>query len=104
MLVEEGQDLFRFAVPQEAVVDEDAGELPADGLVEEDGRDGGIHAPGEPEDHPLSPTVARISSMASRTKAFIVQLFSQSQTPKRKFSRIFFPSGVWTTSGWNWRP
>ena len=42
-----------FAEPQQAVVDEDAGELAADRLVEEDRRDGGVDPPGEPEDHPF---------------------------------------------------
>ena len=53
ILGEEGQDLLPFPEPQQAVVDEDAGELAADRPVEEDRRDGGVHPPREPEDHPF---------------------------------------------------
>ncbi|KAF0806036.1 cytosine deaminase [Alcanivorax xiamenensis] len=43
-------DLVAFAVAEETVVDEDAGELVADGFVQQRGSDGGVDAAGEAED------------------------------------------------------
>ena len=43
--------LGAFVEAQQAVVDEDAGQLLADGALDEGGRDGGIHSAGEAEDH-----------------------------------------------------
>ena len=48
---EELADAFGLVLAEQAVVHEDAGELVADGLVNERGRHGGIHAAGEAEDH-----------------------------------------------------
>ena len=45
---EEFVHFLGFVLPQEAVVDEDAGEAVAEGFVEEEGGDAGIHAPGNP--------------------------------------------------------
>ena len=44
-------DLLGLALPQQAVVDEDAGQLVADRLVDEDGGDGAVHAAREAADH-----------------------------------------------------
>ena len=49
---EQRHDLFRFAEAKEPVIDEHAGELLADRLVNEHGGDGGIDAAGQPADHP----------------------------------------------------
>ena len=46
-------DLLGLVRAHEAVVDEDAGELVADGLVDEQRRHGGVDAAGEAADHPL---------------------------------------------------
>ena len=51
MVAEQAQHLLRLALPQQAVIDEDAGELVADRLVDQDRGDGGIHAAGEAADH-----------------------------------------------------
>ena len=51
-VAEQRDDLLGLAEPQQAVVDEDAGELVADGLVDQHRGDGGIDAAGEAADHP----------------------------------------------------
>ena len=43
-------------------------------------------------------------SILGSTKEDIVHAALQPQTPYRKFRSICAPSGVWTTSGWNWTP
>ncbi len=48
-----GLDLLALALAQQPVVDEDAGEVVADGLVHQGGRDRGVDAAGEPADHEL---------------------------------------------------
>ncbi len=50
VIAESGFDGLAFVFSEEAVVDEDAGELGADGFVEECGEDGGIDATGEAAD------------------------------------------------------
>jgi hypothetical protein len=52
MVAEEAHDFLRLAEPQQAVVDEHAGEPVADRLVDQHGRDRGIDAAGEAADHP----------------------------------------------------
>ena len=51
VVAEQGDDLLRLTRAQEAVVDEHAGELLADRLVDQDGRDRGVHAAREPAHH-----------------------------------------------------
>jgi hypothetical protein len=46
-------DEFAFVLAEQAVVDEDAGELVADRLVDQGRGDGRIHAAAEPADHAL---------------------------------------------------
>ncbi len=48
---EQALHLLRLALAQQAVIDEDAGERVADGLVQQDGGDGGIDAAGQAADH-----------------------------------------------------
>lgn len=50
------------------------------------------------------PTLFLIAPMDSSMKPFMVQPPLQPAMPKRKFPRMSFPLGVWTTSGWNWTP
>ncbi len=45
-------DLLGLTGPQQAVVDEHAGQLLADGALHERGRDGGVDTAGQPADHP----------------------------------------------------
>ena len=49
---EQGDHAFAFAEPQQAVIDEHAGELVADRFVDEHGGDGGIDAAGKTANHP----------------------------------------------------
>ena len=49
---EQRQNLLGFAKPQQPVIDEHAGELIADGFVDQDRGNGGIDAAGKPADHP----------------------------------------------------
>ena len=51
---EDALDLLHLALPQEAVVDEDAGELVAQRLVQEHRRDRRIDAAREPQDHAVA--------------------------------------------------
>ena len=53
VVAEDVLDPSGFAFAEEAVVHEDAGELAADGLVDEGGGNGGIHSAGESEEHAL---------------------------------------------------
>ena len=52
VVAEERDDLLGFGCAHQAVVDEDAGELVADGLVDQHRGDGGIDAAGQAADHP----------------------------------------------------
>ena len=68
-------DLLGLVLAQQAVVDEDAGELVADRLVHEQRRDRGVDAAGEPADDPLaSRPGARIRSTCSSITAAGVQV------------------------------
>ncbi len=49
---EELDDVLRLIETHQTVIDEDAGELIADRLMDEDGGDGGIDAAGKAADHP----------------------------------------------------
>ncbi len=51
VVAEHGHDLFGLIVPQQARVDEDAGQLVADGLVDQHGGHRGVHPAGEAADH-----------------------------------------------------
>ena len=51
MVAEQVDDGLGLVEPQHAVIDEHAGELVADGLVDQHGRDRGIDAAGEAADH-----------------------------------------------------
>ena len=74
MIAEGGFDQLPLVFPQQAVVDEDADELFADGLVEQGGHDGGIDPAGEAADHLAIARPARESvAMACSTKLPIVQ-------------------------------
>ena len=48
-------DLLRLALPQQPAIDEDAGELVADRLVDHRGRDRAVDAAGQAADHPALP-------------------------------------------------
>jgi len=46
MFFEHADDALSFVCPQDAVIDKHAGQLTADGLVQQNGRDGRIHPAG----------------------------------------------------------
>ncbi len=52
MAAKERDDLFRLALPQHAVIDEDADELIADRLMDQHGGHGGIDAARKTAEHP----------------------------------------------------
>ncbi len=51
MIAESGFDQLPLVFPQQAVVDEDADQLFADGFVQQGGDDGAIHPAGKAADH-----------------------------------------------------
>ena len=53
---------------------------------------------------PSAPTCLRMLSTASSMKPFIVHDPETLQSLKRKARSMALPCGVWTTSGWNWKP
>ena len=69
MVAEQADDLLGLAEPQQAVIDEDAGELVADGLVDQHRGD---RAESTPPDRPQMtrplPTCARILAIISPTE------------------------------------
>ena len=106
MLAERLHDLCRLVLAQEAVVDEDAGQLVAD-------RAGGRAAPRPPSRRRprarraprCEPTCARIRSTCSSMTAVAVPRGIEPRPRGAGSSRASaWPLGVWTTSGWNWTP
>src|SRR3989344_4055449 len=57
MVPEIARDFFGFALPDEAVVDEDAMEAPADGLVQKRRGDRAVHASGDAHDDAAPPNL-----------------------------------------------
>ena len=102
---EQADDLLGLALAQQAVVDEDAGQLVADRLVDQHGRDRRIDAAGQAADDPPLPTCARIAATASCAEG--APSTSRPSAPAilwTKFASSRAPSGVCTTSGWNCTP
>jgi hypothetical protein len=78
-------DALGLPCPQHAVVDEDAREPVADGLVDDRGGDGGIDAAGERADDFLVADLRPDALDSSATKFSMVQLGSALQIENRKF-------------------
>ena len=55
VIAEQGHHLLGFVVPQEAGVDEDAGQLITNGLMDQDGGDRGVYTARQATDHPALP-------------------------------------------------
>jgi hypothetical protein len=70
---------LEFVFAQDAVVDEDAGELAADGLVDEHGGDGGIDAAGETADD-----VARADLLADPSTVVSMKCAGSSRRRRRR--------------------
>ena len=101
MAAKQVDHFVRLALAQQPVIDEHAGELVADRLVDQHCRDRGIDAARQAADHPrLADLRANAGDLLVAERA-IVQSPLRPATLNRKLARSFAPSGVWTTSGWN---
>ena len=101
---EERHDLLRLVQPHQPVVDEDAGELVADRLVDQHRRDRRIDAAGEAADHPAPPDL-----LADAGDRLVLELRHRPVAGEpgdlvHEIRESFAPPGVCTTSGWNIRP
>jgi len=94
--------LLGLATPHEAVIDEDAGELLTDRLVDQQRRDRESTPPERAQITFSDPTCSRIRAICSSITLAGVQAGAIPTTSCRKRSRIFWPFVVCTTSGWNW--
>ena len=104
MALERLDDALRLFAAEQAVVDEDAGELVADRAVHERGGDGGVDAAGERADDAAVADLLADADDGVGDEVAGVQSPRQPQTRMRKLSMIALPCGVCTTSGWNWMP
>ena len=104
VVAEQGDDLPGLVLPQQAVVDEDAGQLLADRLVDQHRRHRGVDPAGEPADHLAVADLLLIRATARSRNAAMVQVPSRPTTLRQKLARSLPPSGVCATSGWNIRP
>ena len=101
-LAEQPHHLLRLVAPHQAVIDEDAVELLADRLVDQHRGHGAVDAARQPADHPLEADLlldAVDRLVAERGHGPVPR---QPQMSMTKFRSRRAPSGVWTTSRWNW--
>ena len=96
---EQAFDFLRFALAQQAVIDENTGERVADRLMEQDRGDSGIHAARKSANHLRAPTCSRTRAISASRNVAIVQELSQPAILCTKFRNMIAPLGVWTTSG-----
>ena len=90
---------------QKAGVDEDAGQLLADRLVDQHGGHGGIDPAGQAADHlALAHLLADACATISSRKLAMVQSPFRPAILWVKLRSISAPRGVWATSGWNCTP
>ena len=102
---EQRHDLLGLAEPQQAVVDEHAGELVADRLVDQHGRHGAIDAAGEPADHPaLADLLRGCGRWPPRGTPSSTSRRRSRRCVRTKLRISAAPCGVWITSGWNISP
>ena len=79
VVAEEVDHLLRLAAAQQAVIDEDAGELVADRLVDQHGGDRGVDAAGEAADHAALAHLVADPADRLRRNAAMVQSPAQPQ-------------------------
>jgi hypothetical protein len=103
MVAEQADDLLGLVRPHQAVIDEDAGELVADRLVDQHRGDGAVDAARQAADHPALPDLGADVGDLGRANSAIVQSPARPQTWRTKLASNLPPSGVCTTSGWNIR-
>ena len=103
VVVERLDHLLGLVLAQQAVVDEHARELVADGAVDEQGRHRRVDAAGEgADDLVVDPTCSRIRSTCSSMNCSAVHVGGAWQASSTKWRSMSVPRGVWATSGWNW--
>ena len=87
------------------MVDEDAGELIADGAVHERGRDGRVDAAGEPADDPARlPTCSRGPLGGLVDEGLHGPRAGAAADALDEVREDATPPSVCATSGWNWSP
>jgi hypothetical protein len=101
VVAEHRDHLSGLVLAHQAVVDEDAGQLVADRLVDQHRGDGGIDAARQPADHPALADLRADRSIASLAEGAMVQSPLQPAILCTKLRSSLAPSGVCTTSGWN---
>ena len=104
MVPEQVDDGLGLVLAQQAVIDEHAGELVADRLMDQHGGDGGIDAAGQAADH-----LAFADLFADLLDRFLAErahgpVAGAAAILRTKLRISFAPSGVCTTSGWNISP
>ena len=93
-------DRLVLVLAQQAVVDQDARELRADGLGQQRGDDRRIDAAGQAADHAVvADALANRGDRSRRRNRPAARCPRQPQTVVRKLPRILLPSGVCVTSG-----
>ena len=102
MAAEQLDHLRGLAQPQQSVVDEDAGELLADGLVDQHRRDRGIDAARQAADHLAASDLGADLLDRLLLEGAHGPVALQPAMLRTKLRRIAAPCGVWTTSRWNW--
>ena len=93
-IAEQRHHVLGLVLPQQAMIDENAGEAVADRFVDRDRGNRGIDPTGKAADARLSPTCSRIAAMASSRKAAMDQSGVSPATRVGKFRISPAPSGV----------
>ena len=101
VLAEHGDDIGRLVLTHQAVVDEDAGQLVADCLMDQQGRNGRVDAAGQAADDCLVADLLADAVNGLLTIGGHRPVALDAGDAWTKFSRSLAPSGVCTTSGWN---
>ena len=97
--------LLGLVQAQQAVIDEDAGQLVADRAMEQRRRNRRIDAAGQPEDHFVARRPARGCARSPRRRSRACSSRApQPQMSCTKRARIALPCSVCVTSGWNCTP
>jgi hypothetical protein len=96
--------MLGFVEPQQAVIHEHAGQLIADGLVQERRRHRAVHPAGQPEQNVFP---AHLGADAGHGLGHVVAHLPVARVPqmsRTKRRSTAAPCLVWVTSGWNCRP
>jgi len=104
VVAEQGHHLLGLVVAQQAGVDEDAGQLIANGLMDEDSGDGGVHPAGQAADHPALTHLGADLGDHLLTERGHGPVAGQACDLVGEVAQHLGAAGVWATSGWNWTP